>query len=86
MAMLLNACFVLVTLGQIALNFLIGTLLYSPQIRRRSVTTINLLLVTVLSSVPPALLYVLRIVCGARLATKMEWLGTMPTKYGAPAH
>lgn len=55
----LNAAFILVTLGQIALNLLIGTMLFSNQVRRRNVTVINLLLVTVLASIPPAFLYVL---------------------------
>lgn len=54
------ACFVLVTLGQIVLSFLISTLFFAPSVLRRNATLRNLLVVTLLVSVPPSLLYVQR--------------------------
>lgn len=54
------ACFVLVTLGQIVLSFLISTLFFASSVVRRNATLRNLLVVTVLVSVPPSLLYVER--------------------------
>lgn len=53
---LINASFILVTLGQVCLTFLIGTLLFSPYVKKRNATLINLLVLTVFASVPPALL------------------------------
>lgn len=55
---LINACFILVTIGQILLNLLLGTLLFSGRVRKRNATLINLLLVSVQVTVPPALLCV----------------------------
>ena len=55
----INACFILgMVLGDLLLILLLGTLLYSPRVRRRNATLINLLVVTILASVPPTLLYV----------------------------
>ena len=55
---LINACFVLVAFGQVSLNLLIGTFLFSKGVRKRSATSINLLLVTVLTTIPSGLLCV----------------------------
>ncbi|KAK7686640.1 hypothetical protein QCA50_010240 [Cerrena zonata] len=54
---LINFCFVLVTVGDILLILLLGTLLFSERVRRRNLSLINLLVVTIIASVPPALLY-----------------------------
>jgi hypothetical protein len=53
---LINACFVLITLGQVSLILLLGTLLFSPYVRARNVTLLNLLALTILTSVPPGIL------------------------------
>ena len=55
---LVNASFILVTIGQVSLVFIIGTLLFSPYVKRRNITLINLLVVSVFVSIPPALLQV----------------------------
>ena len=55
----INAFFILgMVLGDLLLILLLGTLLYSPRVRRRNATLINLLVVTILATVPPALLCV----------------------------
>jgi len=54
---LIIACFTLDTLGQSSLIVLLATLLLSSNVRQRNATLINLLLVTVICSVPPALLF-----------------------------
>lgn len=53
---LINFCFVFVALGDVLLVLLLATLLFSARVRRRNFTLINLLVVTILASVPPALL------------------------------
>ncbi|CAL1694360.1 unnamed protein product [Somion occarium] len=54
---LINVCFIFVTLGDVLLLLLIGTLLFSNRVRRRNASLINLLVVTILCSIPPAMLY-----------------------------
>ena len=56
----IHTCFILMALGDMLLILLLGTLLCSPRarVRRRNASLINLLVVTILASVPPALLYV----------------------------
>ncbi|KAI0690736.1 hypothetical protein BC835DRAFT_1417574 [Cytidiella melzeri] len=54
---LINADFVLVMLGQVSLVLLLGTLMFSPYVRSRNATLLNLLFLTVFVSVPPAILY-----------------------------
>lgn len=53
---LINVGFVLITLGQVSLVLLIGTLMFSPYVRTRNATLLNLLALTILVSVPPAIL------------------------------
>ena len=57
---IINVCFSLMAVGDMLLILLLGTLLWSPRarVRRRNASLINLLVVTILASVPPALLYV----------------------------
>lgn len=52
----INTTFVFVTFGQVSLILLIGTLLFSPYVYKRNATLINLLALTVIASVPPAIL------------------------------
>ena len=54
----INACFTLMALGDMLLILLLATLLWSPRVRKRNASFINLLVVTILVGVPPALLYV----------------------------
>ena len=56
----INTCFILMALGDMLLILLLGTLLWSPRarVRRRNASLINLLVVTILATVPPALLCV----------------------------
>ncbi|RPD65079.1 hypothetical protein L226DRAFT_17927 [Lentinus tigrinus ALCF2SS1-7] len=53
---LINACFVLTTVGQFALLFLGATLLLSRRVHKRSAALKNLLVTTFLSTIPPYLL------------------------------
>lgn len=53
----LLACFILNAVGQCFLLLLTATLLFSNGIRKRNWTLINLLIVSILSSIPPSLLY-----------------------------
>lgn len=53
---LIDFCFTIVALGDALLMLLLGTLLFSRRVRKRNVSLINLLAVTILASVPPALL------------------------------
>jgi len=53
----INATFVMVTVGQISLIFLLGTLLLSPYVQGRNLTMLNLLALTIFASIPPAILY-----------------------------
>ena len=54
----INACFTLMALGDMLLILLLATLLWSPRVRKRNASLINLLVVTILVGVPPALLCV----------------------------
>ncbi|KAH8099735.1 hypothetical protein BXZ70DRAFT_940895 [Cristinia sonorae] len=54
---LIVACFTLNTIGQAVIILLIATLLLSPNVRQRNATLVNLLVVTVICSVTPALLF-----------------------------
>lgn len=53
---LLTTLFVLLTVGQILITGLLMTLLLSKQVRKRNATLINLLVVTIVGAIPPALL------------------------------
>lgn len=53
---LINLNFILVTIGQVCLVFLVGTLLFSPYVRGRNATLLNLLVLTIFQSVPPGIL------------------------------
>ena len=57
---IINVCFSLMAVGDMLLILLLGTLLWSPRarVRRRNASLINLLMVTILATVPPALLCV----------------------------
>ena len=55
---LIIASFILDTVGQAALILLLATVLFSTRVRQRNITLVNLLIVTVLCSFPPALLCV----------------------------
>ncbi|OBZ79175.1 hypothetical protein A0H81_01284 [Grifola frondosa] len=52
-----NVCFALATVGQLLLCLLLGTFLFSRDLRKRSAPLMNLLVVTLASSVPPYLLF-----------------------------
>ncbi|KAI0095238.1 hypothetical protein BDY19DRAFT_902221 [Irpex rosettiformis] len=54
---LINANFILVTFGQVSLVLLLGTLFFSPYVRSRNATLLNLLALTIFQSVPPGILY-----------------------------
>lgn len=54
---LIISSFTFDTVGQSVLIVLLATLLLSPNVRPRNGTLINLLVVTLICSVPPALLY-----------------------------
>ncbi len=55
---LINACFVLTTVGQFALLFFGATLLLSRRVYKRSAALRNLLVVSFFSTIPPYFLYV----------------------------
>lgn len=55
---LINACFVLTTVGQLALLFLGATLVLSRRVYKRSAALKNLLMATFFSTFPPYFLYV----------------------------
>ncbi|KAI0347988.1 hypothetical protein BDW22DRAFT_40477 [Trametopsis cervina] len=54
---LIDVSFILVTIGQVSLVLLLGTLLFSSNVRGRNLTLLNLLAITIFVSIPPALLY-----------------------------
>lgn len=53
---LIDVSFILVTIGQVSLVLLLGTLLFSSNVRGRNLTLLNLLAITIFVSIPPALL------------------------------
>lgn len=53
---LINTNFILVTLGQVSLVLLLGTLFFAPHVRTRNATLLNLLAITIFQSVPPGIL------------------------------
>jgi len=63
---LINACFILDTIGQVALTILIATLVFSDRVRKRNASLISLLVVTVLCSIPPALLFYTELIMNPR--------------------
>lgn len=54
---LINATFALTTIGQIALLLLGATLLFSHGPQARRATLVNVVIVTLFSTIPPYLLY-----------------------------